>query len=190
MSNISINILKIFCFFCVYTIYRNWRAYRYIGNKGKESISLFVVLVIYSHYYKFLDELYKKTINTSNKCTIQEEILTQVVLFDFLYYIIHRYLFHSRLGMKYIHGEHHLYRNSTFYSSLYENLITCGLFFLPTYMLPIREESLYISISIVLWIAVENHTKKLWNNHYLHHTSRIGNYGLTPLFDDIFCTQL
>ena len=189
MSNISINILKIFCFFCVYTIYRNRREYRYIEKKGKESVSLFVVLVIYSHYYEILDDLYKKIINTSNRCTIQE-VLTQVVLFDFLYYMVHRYLFHSRLGMKYIHGEYHLYRNSIFYSSLYENLITCVLFFLPTYMLPIKEESLYISICIVLWIAIENNAKKLWNRHYLHRMSKTGNYGLISLFDDIFNTNI
>ena len=205
MSNHSIHILRIFFYFIIYAGYHynnNTKSNSYSVHADKKIVLLFYLFMIYAHYYKLPEPIYN-TLVVKQSChnhniwkflTILQEVFFQFTFHDLLYYLTHRFIFHSAWGLKYIHSRHHEYRIpnsiSTFYANLSESIITYILIFVPSYLFPVEKQSLYLYVILWLWININNHSGIYWNHHKLHHLFYIGNYGITSMFDAFFNTHL
>ena len=134
------------------------------------------------------------------------EALGILVLYDFLYYWLHRSLHHKKL-MRFVHGVHHRARNPSALESFYlhpiELLAGLGLLLLSTMIIgPVHSHSfllvffVYSTLNIVIhsgmdfpvwWMAPLNF---LTRKHHVHHQDDFAkNYSsLTPLPDLLFGT--
>ncbi len=139
------------------------------------------------------------------------DIFLIVMIYDFFYYLMHRFLFHGQSRLRQVHALHHRARNPTYIDSLYvhwvENIMGLGLF-----MVTIRGLGLYfggihavsVALAFLLWTNQNtiNHVEVdlpyfpfrilnyLTDKHQVHHKNmHKGNYAsITPLYDFMFGT--
>lgn len=155
-------------------------------------------------FYHFGDSLMHG--NTSSGVTIFGEVLASLLIYDFMYYFMHRSMHHRRL-MKHVHGVHHYVRYPTSPESIYlhplENLAGLSLL-LGTIMLigPISSTSYLIIFFLYSTVNVLVHSNlilphpifKLFNfwalKHDYHHGKHLNkNYAsIFPFWDLMFDT--
>ena len=134
------------------------------------------------------------------------------MVYDFFYYLMHRFLFHGTGYFKRVHGVHHQARNPTSIDSLLlhpmEAFLGVALFMVTLVALglitqgPFHVITLIISMTIYTQINQLNHVKMdlkglpfgpfTWiaDKHHIHHIDMShGNYAtITLLFDKLFGT--
>ncbi|CBL44689.1 Probable sterol desaturase [gamma proteobacterium HdN1] len=138
--------------------------------------------------------------------TIFGEVLATLLLYDFMYYFLHRAMHHPK-AMKYVHGVHHFVRFPTSNESIYlhpvENLAGLSLLCIAMAIIgPISAASfllvflLHSSINIIVHsnLALPHPIFKLFNfwalKHDLHHGKTLNrNYAsIFPFWDQMFGT--
>ncbi len=138
--------------------------------------------------------------------TIFGEVLASLLLYDFMYYFMHRGMHHPKL-MKYVHGVHHYVRFPTSSESAFlhplENIAGLGLLFLAVAILgPVSAVSFLIIFFVHSTANIIVHCNlvlpwgifKLFNfwakKHDLHHGKHLNrNYAsLFPFWDLMFDT--
>ena len=134
------------------------------------------------------------------------EVLIILLLWDFLYYCLHR-AWHLPFLMKYVHGRHHHVRNPTAMDGLYlnplDNLGGVGLFLVSVLIVaPISLPSFLIAVLLHTLINSITHTglnlphRAFWitnfwaRKHAIHHGRNVNaNYGVIfPFWDLLFGT--
>ncbi len=143
---------------------------------------------------------------TANASRVAFDVLAVLLLYDLMYYLVHR-AFHFPKLMKYVHGTHHRVRNPTAADGLYldplDNIAGLGLFFLSVVIVgPMSTLSFILATFVYLSINNINHTGlefphpafKLTNHwarkHDHHHgVNPRSNYGsIFPFWDRMFGT--
>lgn len=139
------------------------------------------------------------------------DIFLIVMIYDFFYYLMHRFLLHGKSRLRQVHALHHRARKPTYIDSLYvhwvENIMGLGLFVvtiggLGWYFGGIHSVS--VALAFLLWTNQNtiNHVEVdlpyfpfrilnyLTDKHQVHHENmHMGNYAsITPLFDFMFGT--
>jgi sterol desaturase/sphingolipid hydroxylase (fatty acid hydroxylase superfamily) len=129
-----------------------------------------------------------------------------LMVYDFFYYLAHRFWFHGNGGMRKVHAIHHQARNPTYLDAHYvhplETFVGLGGFLITTVLLslalgPFHVATIVISFTIFFQINQINHTfvelpyfpfKTLsWitAKHHVHHENmHKGNYATITLFYD------
>ena len=138
------------------------------------------------------------------------EILSILLVFDFLYYLTHRFLFHGNLLRK-IHAVHHQVRRPSHIDALYVHPTetAIGLFLymgtallLPAFFGPFSAFSMAIATVVFTQVNIINHTyfelpyfpfktlDYMTTKHHRHHENMdMGNYAtLTMAYDYLFGT--
>lgn len=133
------------------------------------------------------------------------EVLGVLLLYDFMYYFMHRAMHHPKL-MKYVHGVHHRVRFPTSNESIYlhpgENIGGLGLLLLAVVMLgPISATSFLVVFFLHSVINIIVHSNlvfphpvfRLFNfwvvKHDAHHSKFRYNYAsIFPFWDQMFGT--
>lgn len=161
-------------------------------------------LCIFAAYFYFLGE---KTLyaGTPRAVTFIGEVLSVLLLYDFMYYFFHRIMHHPRL-MKYVHGIHHYVRNPLADESIYlhpaETFGGLGLLILAIVILgPISSTSFLVIFFIHSTANIIVHSNlvfphpamRLFNfwviKHDIHHNKVRDNYAsLFPFWDQAFGT--
>jgi sterol desaturase/sphingolipid hydroxylase (fatty acid hydroxylase superfamily) len=161
-------------------------------------------LCIFAGYFYYLggSTLYA---GTPRVVTLLGEVLGSLMLYDFMYYFLHRTMHHPKL-MKYVHGIHHFVRNPVADESTYlhpaETFAGVGLLLLAVYILgPISTTSFLITFFIYSTANIIVHSNlvfphpalRLFNfwvvKHDVHHNKLRDNYAsLFPFWDQAFGT--
>lgn len=152
------------------------------------------------------------TFETQPVWKILLDIFLLLMVYDFFYYLMHRFLFHGTGYFKKVHGIHHQARSPTSVDALLlhpmEAFLGVALFMVVTVLLalilqePFHVLTLIVSMSLYTMINQLNHVKMdlhtfpfqpfTWmaHKHSLHHIDMShGNYAtITLLFDKIFGT--
>jgi sterol desaturase/sphingolipid hydroxylase (fatty acid hydroxylase superfamily) len=138
------------------------------------------------------------------------EILSILLVFDFLYYLTHRFLFHGN-SLRKIHAVHHQVRRPSHIDALYVHPTetAIGLFLymgtallLPAFFGPFSAFSMAIATVVFTQVNIINHTyfelpyfpfktlDYMTTKHHRHHESMdMGNYAtLTMAYDYLFGT--
>jgi len=138
------------------------------------------------------------------------EILSILMVFDFFYYLTHRFLFHGN-SLRKIHAVHHQVRRPTHIDALYVHPTetAIGLFLymgtallLPAFFGPFSAISLAIATVVFTQVNIINHTyldlpyfpfktlDYMTTKHHKHHENMdMGNYAtLTMAYDYLFGT--
>lgn len=139
------------------------------------------------------------------------DIFAIVMVYDFFYYLMHRFLLHGESSLRQIHALHHRARNPTYIDSLYvhwvENIMGLGLFVITIGGLGLflgGIHSVSVALAFLLWTNLNtiNHVEVnlpyfpfqilnyLTTKHQIHHQNmHKGNYAsITPLYDFMFGT--
>jgi len=140
------------------------------------------------------------------------DIFLLLMVYDFFYYLMHRFLFHGTGYFKKVHGIHHQARNPTSVDALLlhpmEAFLGVALFMATTIFLglllqePFHVITMILSMTVYTMINQLNHVKMdlhtfpfqpfTWmaHKHSLHHIDMShGNYAtITLLFDKMFGT--
>ena len=139
------------------------------------------------------------------------DIFMIVMVYDFFYYLMHRFLLHGQTRLRQVHALHHRARKPTYIDSLYvhwiENIMGLGLFIVTIGSLGLYFggiHSVSVALAFLLWTNQNtiNHVEidlphfpfkilnYLTNKHQVHHENmHMGNYAsITPLYDFIFGT--
>ena len=139
------------------------------------------------------------------------DILVILMVYDFFYYLMHRFLFHGKSFFRQVHALHHQARNPTHIDAYYvhplETFMGIALYIgtvaaLGFMMGPFHAVSIAMTFFIFIQINIINHTfvdlpyfpfKTLsWitAKHHVHHENmQKGNYAtITLLFDKMFGT--
>lgn len=128
------------------------------------------------------------------------EVLGVLVLYDFLYYLMHRFPFHEWKVLKRVHSLHHIVRSPTAFDSLFvhplETFLGVALLMLCTFIVgPVHVHAFAMIFLVysVLNILIHSGLRfvgPIAKKHDIHHSSmRAGNYAsITPLPDWIFGT--
>jgi len=129
-----------------------------------------------------------------------------LLVYDFFYYLMHRFPFHEWTALKRIHAVHHQARYPIAIDSLFlhpvENFLGLSLLAGSTWLLgPIHANSFFVMFLIYTQLNVIVHCgvkfpaplgflTKLATKHDMHHEQKFpGNYAnLTPLYDILFKT--
>lgn len=135
------------------------------------------------------------------------DAVRMLFLYDFLYYLMHRFAFHQFGPLRAVHVVHHRVRHPHAVDSLYLHpvetllglvlLISCGLF-----VGPVAPLTFVVAFAVYSFLNILVHTGLdipvfglralgyLARKHDIHHTSmKGGNYAsLTPIFDRLFGT--
>ncbi|PRQ01118.1 sterol desaturase family protein [Enhygromyxa salina] len=133
------------------------------------------------------------------------DVVATLVLYDLIYYCMHRYLFHGRL--QWVHVLHHTVKYPTAIESLYvhpiENAMGVLLFIACIWIVgPISLWGFAVALAIYSWLNIVIHSgldfRHAWlrpvaymvRKHARHHSSmRAGNYAsITPIPDLVFGT--
>ena len=140
------------------------------------------------------------------------ELLADVIavlgLYDLLYYLMHRYLFHEWQLLRSVHVLHHTVKYPTAIESLYVHPLenTLGVTLLITCMAligPVSLPAYAVILAVYSWLNIVIHSgldfrhpllrpvARMVRNHARHHSSmRAGNYAsITPIPDLLFGTQ-
>jgi sterol desaturase/sphingolipid hydroxylase (fatty acid hydroxylase superfamily) len=138
------------------------------------------------------------------------EILSILLVFDFLYYLTHRFLFHGN-SLRKIHSVHHQVRRPSHIDALYVHPTetAIGLFLymgtallLPAFFGPFSAISMAIATVVFTQVNIINHTyfelpyfpfktlDYMTTKHHRHHENMdMGNYAtLTMAYDYLFGT--
>ncbi len=143
---------------------------------------------------------------TANPSRVVFDVLAVLLLYDFMYYLMHR-AFHQPTLMKLVHGMHHKVRNPTAADGLYldplDNFAGLGLFFLSVVIVgPMSTLSFIVAAFIYLTVNNINHTglalphpvfklTNYWARTHDHHhgVNPRRNYGsIFPFWDKMFGT--
>lgn len=139
------------------------------------------------------------------------DIFLILMVYDFFYYLTHRFLFHGKSFLRQVHGFHHRARNPTYIDAFYvhriENYIGVGLYVGTVGGIGIffgGIHALSTALAFVIWSNLNtlNHVEVdlpyfpfrivnyLTDKHQVHHENmHMGNYGsITPFYDAIFGT--
>jgi sterol desaturase/sphingolipid hydroxylase (fatty acid hydroxylase superfamily) len=132
------------------------------------------------------------------------EAIGILVIYDFLYYLLHRYLFHQVSALKRVHAVHHRVRNPMAIDSLFlhpvENLLGLALLVFTTWLVgPVNVHAFGVCFLVYSWLNIVVHAGVvlpvpylglLARKHSAHHADmRAGNYAsLSPLPDLLFGT--
>ena len=139
------------------------------------------------------------------------DIVAILMIYDLLYYLMHRFLFHGRGYFRRMHGLHHQARSPTHIDAYYvhplETFMGLNLFLLliPALALawgPFHAVSIAIAYVIYVQLNIINHCKVelprfpyktltwITRKHGLHHRNmNMGNYStITLLYDKLFGT--
>lgn len=140
------------------------------------------------------------------------EGIALLMVYDFLYYFMHRYPFHEWDWLRKVHAVHHSIKNPTALDSLYqhpiENFLGLALLWVSVWLVaavtgPISIYSFgwaflfYSLINVAIHSGLDFKRPPLWlvgylgRRHYKHHASmRSKNYAsVTPVFDMLFGTE-
>lgn len=138
------------------------------------------------------------------------DIVLVLLVYDFIYYFTHRFVFHGNLLRK-VHGLHHQARDISYIDALYvhplETLIGLMIYVVSITAVSLAMGGLHVvsaCFAFVIWSQINtiNHTKfnidrfpfktvdYLTTKHSIHHKNmNMGNYSsITPLFDWMFGT--
>lgn len=138
------------------------------------------------------------------------DIVVVLLVYDFIYYFTHRFVFHGDLLRK-VHGLHHQARDISHIDSLYvhplETFIGLMIYVVSITTVSLTFDGLHVisaGFAFVIWSQINtiNHTKfnvdrfpfktidYLTTKHAIHHKNmNMGNYSsITPLFDWMFGT--
>ncbi|MEZ5505042.1 MAG: sterol desaturase family protein [Gammaproteobacteria bacterium] len=170
-----------------------------IGLNGMLSMVFFAAMLYHFGDYLMDDE-------PVNGVAIFGEVLASLLLYDFMYYFLHRGMHHPKF-MKYVHGVHHYVRFPTSTESIYlhpvENLAGLGLLCIAMMLVgPISAVSFLIVFFIHSTVNILVHSNlvlphpafKLFNfwavKHDLHHGKHLNrNYAsIFPFWDQMFGT--
>lgn len=170
-----------------------------IGLNGMLSMVFFAAMLYHFGDYLMDDE-------PVNGVAIFGEVLASLLLYDFMYYFLHRGMHHPKF-MKYVHGVHHYVRFPTSTESIYlhpvENLAGLGLLCIAMMLVgPISAVSFLIVFLIHSTVNILVHSNlvlphpafKLFNfwavKHDLHHGKHLNrNYAsIFPFWDQMFGT--
>jgi sterol desaturase/sphingolipid hydroxylase (fatty acid hydroxylase superfamily) len=140
--------------------------------------------------------------------TVAFEALATLLLYDFLYYLMHRYLFHEWTLLRSVHVVHHTNKFPTSFESLYghplENFLGVSLLMTCTMIVgPVSLPAFAVIFAVFSWFNLLIHSGLdfrqpglrvfafLARKHARHHASmRAGNYAsITPLPDLLFRTH-
>jgi sterol desaturase/sphingolipid hydroxylase (fatty acid hydroxylase superfamily) len=138
---------------------------------------------------------------------IAYEIVAILLVYDFAYYFLHR-LFHTKKGMRWVHGRHHEVHNPTAMESFYltptELFAGLGLLLACTWLVgPVSIYSFAVVFFIHTTLNITVHSgleSKRWllypidhltRKHYVHHAGNYNNNyaSLTPFWDLLFGTS-
>ena len=136
------------------------------------------------------------------------DVVMTLAVYDLLYYLLHRYVFHESALLRSIHVLHHTVKFPTAAESLYvhpvENLL--GLATLQVSLIlvgPVSVPAYAVILAVYSWLNVAIHSgldfahpvlrpvARMVRNHAKHHRSmRAGNYAsITPIPDILFGTE-
>ena len=138
------------------------------------------------------------------------DIVCVLLVYDFIYYFTHRFLFHGEL-LKRVHGLHHQARDISYIDAHYvhplETFIGLMIYVVSITAVSLSFGGLHVvaaAFAFVIWSQINtiNHTKfnldrfpyktinYLTTKHAIHHQNmNMGNYSsITPLFDKLFGT--
>ncbi len=138
------------------------------------------------------------------------DVALVLMVYDFFYYLVHRYIFHGPI-MKKIHGLHHQARSPSWSDALYvhstETFIGLGMFIACLSLIGFALGGIHaatVAVTYLIYVQLNtiNHTKfnldyfpfktvnYLTTKHHIHHENmNMGNYGsITPLYDWMFRT--
>jgi sterol desaturase/sphingolipid hydroxylase (fatty acid hydroxylase superfamily) len=132
------------------------------------------------------------------------QVLGILALYDVLYYLMHRFLFHGWSVLRPVHAVHHRVRYPTTLDSLFlhpvEGLLGVGLLVFCTWVVgPVHVVTFGACLFVYSWLNIIVHAgvrlpvpylDLLARNHAIHHVDmRSGNYAsLSPLPDLVFGT--
>lgn len=157
---------------------------------------LFYLIIITLHLTEHMDSFYNHLVTSyyiPTRFILTSEVMYQLIIFDSIYYIIHRYIFHHPKLYKHIHRIHHQSKTPYFMSTLYahtlEHIITYIIVFTPSYIKPVHPYSLYIYTAIWLFYTFNSHTTTSNNIFNQHHTNLKSNYAMFPIIDIMFKTN-
>ena len=191
-----------------YGVYRIHRGRNPIAEKLKAPTILMNYSLPWLMYGGFFYFLGHQTIyaGTPKLLTLLMESLGAVVLYDFLYYFMHRAM-HTKSGMKLIHGVHHKVRYVTAESGSYlhplETFAGTGLFLLSVVLVgPVSAASFLIATFLFTTINIWVHSNfvfesrwagllNFWSRtHDVHHYHGRNNYSsILPFWDMMFGTH-
>jgi sterol desaturase/sphingolipid hydroxylase (fatty acid hydroxylase superfamily) len=136
------------------------------------------------------------------------DVFATLLLYDFLYYFMHRYLFHEWKLLRSVHVVHHTNKQPTSLESLYlhpvENAMGLGLLMICTMIIgPVSLPAFAVILAVYSFLNLIIHSGLCFDRpglrafgymarkHARHHSSmRAGNYAsITPLPDLIFDTH-
>ena len=138
---------------------------------------------------------------------VAADVLGALLLYDFLYYAMHRFVFHEWKAMRSVHAVHHTNKFPTAFESLYmhplENFMGLGLLMVCTAIVgPVSLPAFAIIFAVYSLLNLVIHSGldfdrpglrfcgMMARKHARHHASmRAGNYAsITPLPDILFDT--
>jgi sterol desaturase/sphingolipid hydroxylase (fatty acid hydroxylase superfamily) len=186
---------------------RTPETYRIPKSKKFTNISLNGILSMVfmgAIFFYFGDQLIHD--GEASGVTIFGEVLASLLLYDFMYYFLHRGMHHPKV-MKYVHGVHHYVRFPTSSESIYlhplENVAGLGLLCLAMILIgPVSAAAFLIIFFVHSTVNIIVHCNlvlpwgvfKLFNfwakKHDLHHGKHLNrNYAsLFPFWDLMFDT--
>lgn len=139
---------------------------------------------------------------------VAADVFGVLLLYDFLYYFMHRFLFHEWKLLRSVHVVHHVNKQPTSFESLYlhpvENAMGLGLLMICTMIIgPVSLPAFAVILAVYSFLNLVIHSGLSFDRfglraigymarkHARHHSSmRAGNYAsITPLPDLIFDTH-
>ncbi|WP_295877429.1 sterol desaturase family protein [uncultured Zhongshania sp.] len=165
---------------------------------------LLSLLLFVAAFYYLGDKLVY--VGSTSVATLVGEVLASLMLYDFMYYFLHRCMHYPKV-MKYVHGVHHYVRFPTSVESTYlhplENIFGVSLLFIAVVILgPISTTAfaimffIYTSVNIIVHsnLVFPHPALRLLNfwaiKHDIHHGKHLNaNYAsIFPFWDQMFGT--
>ncbi|MBQ0795201.1 sterol desaturase family protein [Zhongshania sp.] len=177
-----------------------------IGKKYiNVSLNMLLSLLLFvAAFYYLGDKLVY--VGSTSVATLIGEVLASLMLYDFMYYFLHRGMHYPKV-MKYVHGVHHYVRFPTSVESTYlhplENIFGVSLLFIAVVILgPISTTAfaimffIYTSVNIIVHsnLVFPHPALRLLNfwaiKHDIHHGKHLNaNYAsIFPFWDQMFGT--
>ena len=165
---------------------------------------LLSLLLFVAAFYYLGDKLVY--VGSTSVATLVGEVLASLMLYDFMYYFLHRGMHYPKV-MKYVHGVHHYVRFPTSVESTYlhplDNILGVSLLFIAVVILgPISTTAfaimffIYTSVNIIVHsnLVFPHPALRLLNfwaiKHDIHHGKHLNaNYAsIFPFWDQMFGT--
>jgi len=139
------------------------------------------------------------------------DVVMVLVIYDFFYYLMHRFLFHGQGRLRQVHAIHHQARSPTYIDAHYvhpfETFLGLSLFFIVIVGWTLAAGQLHVISVALMYVAYVqlnqlNHVKMelpyfpfrlatgITRTHHKHHINmQMGNYAsIVPLYDKLFGT--